>query len=72
MSDGNAEQEIDRFIGYIRRTHGLIIAELTAENAIRRSVLLGGVIEVKGRDAATGWPRSVGIRYEDILEAIRD
>jgi actin-like ATPase involved in cell morphogenesis len=66
MSDGNPEEQIDRLIGYVRRTHGLIIAELTAEEAIRRSVSQVGVVEVRGRDAETGRPRSVGIRCEDI------
>jgi actin-like ATPase involved in cell morphogenesis len=72
MTDGNAEKEIDRFIGYIRRTHGLIIGELMAEEAIRRSVLLEGVIEVKGRDATTGWPRAATIPRDDVRQAIRD
>jgi rod shape-determining protein MreB len=71
MRDGNPEEQIDRLIGYVRRTHGLIIGELTAEEAIRRSLSQGGVIEVKGRDAETGRPRSVGILYEDIRRAIR-
>ena len=69
MSDGNPEEQIDRLIGYVRRTHGLIIGELMAEETIRRSVSPGGVIEVKGRDAVTGRPRSVGIRCEDIRQA---
>jgi len=68
MSDGNPEEQIDRLIGYVRRTHGLIIGELMAEETIRRSVLLGGVIEVKGRDATTGWPRTAGISCEDIRQ----
>jgi actin-like ATPase involved in cell morphogenesis len=70
MSDCDAEEQTDRFIGYVRRKHGLIIAELTAEEAIRRSVLLEGVIEVKGRDATTGWPRTAGIPSKDIRRAI--
>ena len=71
MRDGNLEEQIDRLIGYVRRTHGLIIGELTAEEAIRRSVSQVGVVEVRGRDTETGRPRSVGIWYEDIRRAIR-
>jgi actin-like ATPase involved in cell morphogenesis len=71
MSDGNVEEQIDRLIVYVRRTHGLIIAELTAENAIRRSVSYVGIVEVRGRDANTGWPRTVRILCEDVWRAIR-
>lgn len=52
---------IDQLIAYVRRAHGLIIAELTAEEAIRRSFSQGGIIELKGRDAQTGLPRTVWI-----------
>lgn len=63
---------IDQLIAHVRKTHGLMIAELTAEEAIRLSFSQGGVIEVKGRDAQTGLPRTVGIWYEEIWRAIRD
>ena len=72
MSDGNTEEQIDQVIAYVRRAHGLIIGELTAEEAIRLSFSPAEMIEVRGRDAETGRPRAVRIWYDDIWRAIRD
>jgi hypothetical protein len=68
LSPAELKKVIDQLIAYIRKTHGLIIAELTAEEAIRRSFSEGGVIELKGRDAQTGLPRTLWIRYGEIWQ----
>jgi actin-like ATPase involved in cell morphogenesis len=41
-------------------------------DVIRCSFSEDGVLEVKGRDAQTGLPRTVGISYEEIWRAIRN
>lgn len=61
---------------YVRRTHGVIIGQVTAEDV---KIQIGCVyprqdlasMTVKGRDAKTGMPREVGLNSAEILDVLR-
>jgi len=66
----------EAIISYLRRKHGLLIGEQTAEQI---KIKIGSAIhvenpksiEIKGRDAAGGMPRSMVINANEIAEALR-
>ena len=62
---------------YIRRKYGLAIGERTAENAkikIGSALYLENKLEmdIKGRDAINGLPRTIAINSDDITDAIQN
>jgi rod shape-determining protein MreB and related proteins len=67
----------DALIGWLRRTHGLIVGQPTAE-ALK--VEIGSAApqtpeqegEVRGRDVASGLPRALSIGSEEVREALRE
>lgn len=67
----------DAIVSYVRRNHGSVIGEATAER-IKKEI--GGAcpqkqvleIDVRGRNLAEGVPRSVTLNSEGILEALRE
>lgn len=64
-------------IHYTRTVHGLIIGERTAEDIrIHAGTVVERaqqkVMEVKGRDLATGLPKTVRISSDDIREALKE
>lgn len=67
----------EHIINYVRKTHGCVIGETTAE-LIKQEVgkaLDDGEnleIEVRGRNLAEGVPRSVVVTSEDVINAIED
>src|SRR5438309_895588 len=67
----------DALIGWLRKTHGLIVGQPTAE-ALKIEVgsaapqALGREGEVRGRDAASGLPRALRIGSEEVREALRE
>jgi rod shape-determining protein MreB and related proteins len=67
----------DALIGWLRRTHGLIVGQPTAE-ALKLEVgsatpqALLREAEVRGRDAASGLPRAVTVSDEEVREALRE
>ncbi len=72
-----AGDAFDEAIGrYIRRTHGIIIGQVTAEDV---KIQIGCVyprnenvgMTVKGRDAKTGMPRQVEVMSAEIFEVLR-
>jgi rod shape-determining protein MreB and related proteins len=66
----------EAIIAYLRRKHGLLIGEQTAEMI---KIKVGSAIhvdnpksiEIKGRDAAGGMPRSMVINSNEVAEALR-
>lgn len=67
----------DAIVHYLRRKHNMVIGESTAENI---KFQIGSVfplkeemtMEVKGRDQATGLPRTVIITSEEIRQALKE
>jgi rod shape-determining protein MreB len=66
----------DALIGWLRRTHGLIVGQPTAEalkveigSAASQPVREG---EVRGRDAASGLPRAMRIGSEEVMQALHE
>jgi rod shape-determining protein MreB len=69
----------EAIIGYMRRTHNLLIGEATAERIkktigiARRPEKSGGVrIEVRGRDLVNGVPKEISITESQVADAISD
>jgi rod shape-determining protein MreB len=67
----------DALIGWLRRTHGLIVGQPTAEalkieigSAVPRA--LQREAEVRGRDAASGLPRALTLDSEQVREALSE
>lgn len=66
----------DAIIGYIRKTHNIIIGEQTAEH-IKMKIGSAMKIEkpmsmdVKGRDSASGLPKSISIDSNETADAMR-
>jgi rod shape-determining protein MreB len=67
----------DALIGWLRRTHGLIVGQPTAEalkveigSAAPQSPSLEG--EVRGRDAVSGLPRALTISGDEVRVALRE
>jgi rod shape-determining protein MreB len=67
----------DALIGWLRRTHGLIVGQPTAEalkveigSAAPQSPPLEG--EVRGRDAVSGLPRALTISGDEVRVALRE
>jgi rod shape-determining protein MreB len=67
----------EALIGWLRRTHGLIVGQPTAEalkveigSAFARDVELEG--EVRGRDAVSGLPRALTIGSEEVRQALHE
>jgi rod shape-determining protein MreB and related proteins len=67
----------DALISWLRRHHGLIVGQPTAEalkveigSAAPQADALGG--EVRGRDAASGLPRALTIGGDEVREALRE
>lgn len=66
----------DAIIAYLRKRHGLLVGEQTAENI---KIKIGSAMkvenpqsmEIRGRDAAGGMPRSMEINSNEIAEALR-
>ena len=72
-----AGDAFDEAIGrYVRRQHGLVIGQVTAENI---KIQIGQVfprdeelsMQVKGRDAKTGMPKEVVLTSSEIYEVLR-
>ncbi|MGB9790840.1 rod shape-determining protein [Thermotoga caldifontis] len=71
---GNAMDEA--IVRYARRKHGLVIGETTAEQV---KIKIGKVhpsletyeMEIRGRDAVTGLPRTDVITSDDVLETLK-
>ena len=64
-------------LNYIRRSHNFLIGERTAEELKMEAGgggRNGGPAEtrVRGRDLMTGLPRSLSIRFDEVLEALKD
>jgi actin-like ATPase involved in cell morphogenesis len=57
-------------IDHLRRKHHLIVAELTAERAIREASS-GQNVEVKGRDARTGRPKTLMLPNTEVQTATK-
>ena len=70
----------DRFdeaiINYVRRNHGTLIGEATAEHQdgsrLRVSTIERQEIEVSGRNLAEGVPRMFTVNSNEILEALHE
>ena len=69
----------DAIIGYMRRTHNLLIGEATAERikktigiARRPEKSTGVKIEVRGRDLVNGVPKEISISEAQVADAISD
>jgi rod shape-determining protein MreB len=69
----------DAIIGYMRRTHNLLIGEATAERikktigiARRPEKSTGVKIEVRGRDLVNGVPKEIAISEAQVTDAISD
>jgi rod shape-determining protein MreB len=67
----------DALIGWLRRHHGLIVGQPTAEalkveigSAMPQALVTEG--EVRGRDAVSGLPRALLIGSEEVREALRE
>lgn len=66
----------DAIIAYLRKKHGLLVGEQTAEHI---KISIGSAMqvekpksmEIKGRDAAGGMPRSLIIDSNEVAEALR-
>ncbi len=57
---------------YLRQEHQLLVGELTAEEVkVRVRDEADGSLVVEGRDAATGRPKLITLRAEEVVEAIR-
>lgn len=71
---GNAMDEA--IVRFVRRKHGLVIGETTAEQV---KIKIGKVhpsletyeMEIRGRDAVTGLPRTDVITSDDVLETLK-
>ncbi|RTZ59720.1 MAG: rod shape-determining protein [Gammaproteobacteria bacterium] len=67
----------EAIVSYMRRRHGVLIGEATAER-IKKSIGTAWSksevreIEVKGRDLAEGLSRSVAVRSDEVYQAISD
>ena len=69
----------EAIIGYMRRTHNLLIGEATAER-IKKNIGVarkpekssGNKIEVRGRDLVNGVPKEISITEAQVAEAISD
>lgn len=69
----------ESIIGYMRRTHNLLIGESTAER-IKKSIGIarrpekstGVKIEVRGRDLVNGVPKEINISEAQVADAISD
>ncbi|GJL80839.1 MAG: rod shape-determining protein [marine bacterium B5-7] len=67
----------ESIINYVRRRHGMLIGESTAER-VKKEIGTAWVdsdhreMEIKGRDIAEGMSRSLVITSEEIFEAISD
>ncbi len=67
----------DAIINYVRRRHGVLIGEATAER-VKQTIATAWSeteymeMEIKGRDIAEGMARSLMITNEEIYEAISD
>lgn len=60
-----------KLIDYLRKQHGLIVAELTAELTI--SVASSDpTVALKGRDAQSGLPKTISLTSAEILAALKD
>ena len=67
----------EAIVAYVRRNHGMLIGEQTAETIKREigSAFPGGSVrelEVKGRSLAEGIPRSFRVSSNEILEALSE
>jgi rod shape-determining protein MreB len=67
----------DALIGWLRRKHGLIVGQPTAEalkveigSAAPQAQALEG--EVRGRDAGSGLPRALTVSSDEVREALRE
>ena len=67
----------DALIGWLRRNHGLIVGQPTAEalkveigSAVPQALAQEG--EVRGRDAVSGLPRALSISASEVAQALRD
>jgi rod shape-determining protein MreB len=57
---------------YLRREHGLVVGELTAEEIkVQASEEDAPSIVVQGQDAATGKPRLATLEVEEVVEAVQ-
>ena len=69
----------DAIIAYIRKTHNLLIGESSAErikkqigSAFKPKKGEGEIMEVKGRDIATGVPKEIRVTEQQISEALQE
>ncbi|MFC1711771.1 rod shape-determining protein [Patescibacteria group bacterium] len=68
----------DVIASYVRKKHGLVIGETTAEeikikigSAIKVEPKKNKKMDIKGRDSITGMPRKVEINTNEVVEAVR-
>ena len=67
----------EAIINYVRRHHGVLVGEATAER-VKKAIASAWAksenreIEIKGRDIAEGMSRAVKLRSTEIYEAISD
>ena len=66
----------EQIIRYVRRTHGMAIGQVTAENVkIQLGRAIPGteeqVMTIKGRDVKTGMPRQAEITSDEVTEILR-
>ncbi|HXB02416.1 MAG TPA: hypothetical protein VNV15_06325 [Opitutaceae bacterium] len=60
---------IEKLIAFLRYNYDLMVSELAAEQAIAKSRSMP-TVTIKGRDASTGFPRSLVLNSPEILAAI--
>jgi rod shape-determining protein MreB len=67
----------DALMSMVRRKHGLVMGETTAEevkikigSALKVTAEKNAKIEIKGRDSITGLPRKIEITTNDVVEAV--
>lgn len=67
----NLKSMEQKLIDYLRKQHGLIVAELTAERTMG-VVSSEPTVAVKGRDAQSGLPKTISLSSSEILAALKD
>lgn len=73
---GPVKSSVDAIIGFVRREHNLLLGRRTAAEIVR--VLLRNYVdeadlfaEVRGRDLATGCPRTIVVGRDELRGAVR-
>jgi actin-like ATPase involved in cell morphogenesis len=61
---------MEELIQYIRAKYDFMISEIAPGSAIRRAKR-GGIVELKGRDAVTGLPKTLTLTAAEVISALR-